>query len=120
MPKPDRHVTWYYWPLQFGGAFTMPWGGRTVILARRPTMYEAEGYQSLRVHERVHADQIERWGAKRYIFKVMIWDRLVSLVRHGNLYAKDSQAEVEAYGEAASFITTGHSKFDDEHYTKED
>lgn len=95
-----RPVVWRVWRLQFGNAFTVPIGGKTFIFVRAPGMLPVvndAGWRYLHLHELKHAEQVERMGVARYWLRVVLWARLVSLIKHRNLYAVDDPYEQEAY-----------------------
>lgn len=102
-------VTWRVWPWQFGGSFTVPTPSGVTIFVKHPVMISGAGFEHLRVHERVHAQQCFRLGAWRYWLRVMLWAR----ISQRSLLAKNDKYEREAYSEQSFFMSGRWSSYDD-------
>lgn len=85
----DVKVIRFRW--QFGAAFTLPWRGRKLVFVK-------DRLRSDQVrHELEHVRQIDRWGARRYIWRVGICRTIWSIVHHRNLYGVLHYTEWPAY-----------------------
>ena len=107
-------IVWQVQSWQFGGAYTLPGAyDEAAIRAKRLEILLSPGYEHIRVHERFHAWTVQQCGARWYWRRVVLWARLMSLLRHGNLLAEDDPVELEAKAEEDRFLETGESPFAD-------